>query len=118
MCIKIFYSQDSKVYDAKEPLTDQLRGCKEIIIDYDSKDSSIDTFMDEVEKLCDSGLSMKLNIRVLHKNQIKGAATKRRVTRLSFQTELNDFIKMMALSHAEADKKLEELSEMCSGKNE
>lgn len=117
MSVKIFYGNKSALYNPNKCLETQLKGSKEVVIDYDPKDSSIEKFIDGLEKLCDSGMSNTLNLKVVHNNHIEGASTRKKAGELEKSFDVNRLIKMMASSYSEMDKKLEELSEMCSGKN-
>ena len=117
MCIKIFYSKKIVEYNPEKNLENQLKGCKKIIIDYDPKDTNIDKFVDEIERLCDRGNSVGINIDIIHNNFIEGAKTKKRIEKTEINTQVNALIKMMVIGYSEADKKLEQLKTICSLNN-
>lgn len=117
MCITIFKSQEEVPYNMNEPLEGQVRGSKKIVIDYEPKDPSIDHFLDEVERLCKNGISANLNIKFNHNNSLNGAKLRKQMDRLTKDLDINELIKIMATTHAETDKKLEEIANHCMGKN-
>lgn len=116
MCIKIVKSKEEFKYDMNKPLEDQLKGSQQVIINYEPKDQSIDKFLDEIERLCKNGISAKLNIRFNHNNNLGGARIRNEMIKLTNDLDVNEVIKLMALVHAEADKKLEEIENYCNRK--
>jgi hypothetical protein len=116
MCIKIVRSKEEVSYDMSAPLEDQLRGSKQIIINYEPKDPSIDKFLDEMERLCKKGISASLNIKFNHNNSLAGARTKKQMGKLAEDLDINEVIKMITTAQAEADKKLEEMTKICFAK--
>lgn len=113
MCIKIVRLKEESEYDMNTPLEDQLRGSRQVVVNYDPLDSSIDHFLDEVERLCKNGITASMNIKFNHNNNLYGARIKNEMVQLSQDLDLNEFIKMMALIQKMADKKLEEMSALC-----
>jgi len=112
MCVKIIKCSHEIPYDAERPLEEQIHGSEQIIVNFQPEDPEIKKFLDEVERICQTGVSCNLNILVRTNNMLNGARVKRRAKELESQIMLNDAIKLMALAQAEVDKKLEELSEM------
>lgn len=117
MCIKIVRSKGEVSYNTERPLEEQLRGSKQIVINYEPCDPTIDKFLDEVERLCKNGITAKLNIKFNHNNNLAGARTSKKMAMLSKELDFNEIIKLMVTAQAEADKKLKELSGICSGSN-
>lgn len=113
MCIKIVTTQEEVEYDTQRPLEDQLEQSNKIVIDYHPEDTSIDKFMDEVERLCKTGVSCNLNIEVATNDSIGGARLKRKATKAELNLKLNDLIKLMATSQIHADNKLVEMLQVC-----
>ena len=115
MCIKIVKAANEYEYeyDINTPLEDQVGGSNKIVIDYHPEDPSIEKFVGEVERICRNGVSCNLNIEVLTNNILKGAKIKRQAKALEFDLKLNDLIKLMTMAQSCADKKLEEMSELC-----
>lgn len=109
MCIKI----NEIEYDTSTPLEEQLGDSNQIVIDYHPEDSSIDKFVGEVERICKNGVSCNLNIEVLTNNILRGAKVKKHTKALELDLKVNNLIKLMATAQSQADKKLEEMSEMC-----
>lgn len=110
MCVKLITTNSEVAYDVSTPLEKQLKGCKQIIIDYQPNDPSIEKFLDEVERFCLKGIPCNLNIKVNPNNQILGAKTKKRAKKVQKGLKVNDLIKMMTLSYDKTDKDLEDLA--------
>ena len=113
MCIKIVKTKEEIPYDARKPLEDQLKGSKQIVINYEPKDPAIDKFLDEIERLCKNGISAKMNIQFNHNNHLSGAKAKRQAISINKELEVNEVIKMITLIQHSTDKKLEEMIDMC-----
>lgn len=109
MCIKIVRTKEEVKYDSSMPLEEQIRGSKQIVINYEPNDTSVGVFLGEINRLCKSGISANLNIKVINNNFIAGAMVKKQVNEVAEDLEINDLIKLMVTSHSETDKKLEEL---------
>ena len=116
MCITIVTAKKEVLYNTERPLEEQLKGSKKVVIDYDPSDTTLDTFLNEVEKLCKNGTSAKLNISFNHNNHLTGAKRKKEATKLSKDLDINEIIKLMVLAHSSVDKKLEELANYCMDK--
>jgi hypothetical protein len=110
MCIKIITPDNEVSYDMNQPLEPQILNAKQVVISYDPEDPSIGKFMNEIERCTLSGTSIDLNLKVQHNYHIGGAKLKQKAEKLSKDLDLNEIIKAMATSYAEADKKLEELA--------
>lgn len=117
MCIKILKSEEEVSYDANRPLEDQIKGSKQIVVNYEPCDPSIDTFLDEVERLCKNGITASLNIKFNHNNHLNGAKMGKEMAKLSKDLDLNEVIKLMVTAQADVDKKLGEMSGICLDKN-
>jgi len=116
MCIRIIHENEEVKYDSSRPLEEQLLGSKSIIVTYDSKDSDIDVFVGEVERLCKTGVCLDTNVKVIHNNHLKGAKAKKLMERLSKDLELNEAIKILVTMQSEMNKKLEKLSSFCTNR--
>lgn len=114
MCIKIVRADDEIKYDINRPLEEQIRGSKQIVVDYEPNDPSLEKFLDEIERFCQTGISRTLNIKVKHNNNIMGAKARSRVKEAANGIELNKVIKSLVNAYDTADKKLEELKAICS----
>lgn len=117
MCVKIIRSKEEVSYNSELPLEDQIKGCKQVVVNYEPCDPSIDKFLDEVERLCKNGIAANLNIKFNHNNNLTGAKIGKEMYRLAKDLDINEIIKLMVTAQAEADRKLEELSGLCLGKN-
>lgn len=84
-----------------KPFSEQVEGSQEIVVNYSEADPSVQHFLDEMEVLTAKSYGVGLNIRMIS----------------SENTTFADIIKIMALSFHEADRKLSEIMEMCTGKN-
>lgn len=113
MCIKIVKTKGEIPYDVTKPIEEQVRGSKQVIINYEPNDPSIERFLNEVERVCQTGVSCNLNIKVVHNNYLNGAKTAKKSKHLEMELRLNDIVKMMSTSFSNNDKKLEELASIC-----
>lgn len=113
MCIKIIRADDEIKYDISKPLEDQIRGSKQIVVDYEPNDPSLDKFLDEIERFCQTGVNRTFNIKVKHNNNVMGAKVKSKMKEYAKDMNLNEVIRSLVNIYSEADKKLEEISTMC-----
>lgn len=113
MCIKIIKSEAEQEFDMSEPLEYQIRDAKEIIVSYDPVDPRINSFMDEMERFCANGISCNVAIKVKSNNYMNGIKLERKLETLKRKLDVNEVVKGLTRFHAEADKKLRELHEMC-----
>jgi len=118
MCVKILYADHEVSYDMNKPLEDQLVDSAEIVVGYDPEDPAIGKFFTEMERVCQTGVSCDVNIKVVHNNHLSGARANRQAKKLNVELEVNNLIKAMVLSHSEVDRKLKNLTKICSGENE
>lgn len=113
MCIKIVNNSTITAYREDLPLEAQILGAQEIIVDYSPQDSSIDTFLNEISRICESGNSLDLKINVIHNDNLMGAKAKKVVTKLEKQLQINEFIKNMVKLQQNADRELESIATLC-----
>lgn len=113
MCIRIIGQNTEAKYDSKRPLEEQLCGSEQIVIRYEPKDADIPKFVDEVERLCKTGISFNTNVNVVHNNHLKGAKAKKIMNKLMKDLNLNEAIKILVSLQSETDKTLESLSNFC-----
>lgn len=116
MCIKILRSHGEFEFEPTEPLEYQIRGAKQVVIDYDPSDSRIECFMAEMDRIVKTGVSCQMNIKVNSNNYIKGHQFKKKIEDASKKLDLNEVVKIIVNTHADADRKLSEMSEMCLGR--
>jgi hypothetical protein len=117
MCIKIINSGVECSYDNSKPLEDQLCDSSEIHIKYEPKDSNMDRFLDEMERLCKTGVSANVNVDFSHNSNITGMKMKKQINRLTKDLHLNEAIKILTKLQSTTDGALRELSDFCNGKN-
>jgi hypothetical protein len=113
MCIKILNADSAVQYDSSRPLEEQLYGSREVVIHYEPKDPHIDRFIDEMERMCKTGVSCNVNVNVIHNNNLKGIRAKKQVKRLMKNLELNEAIKILANLQHKTDITLGEISDLC-----
>lgn len=113
MCIKILTEEDERKYDINVPLEEQLVGYRQIVVDYEPNDPSLDKFLDEVERFVQKGMTRPLNIKVKSNNNLGGQRIKSRIADCNKDAGLNEIMANLALSYAATDKKLEEISTIC-----
>ena len=113
MCIKIIHSGDEQEFNQFEPLEQQTIGAKEVLVNYDPVDPKIDQFVDEMERFCKTGISCEFDIKVNPNNNLDGFKLRRKLQKIKYQLDVNEAIKKLTTIHAETDKKILEIAEMC-----
>jgi cell fate (sporulation/competence/biofilm development) regulator YlbF (YheA/YmcA/DUF963 family) len=113
MCIKILQCNASLPYDATKPLDEQLKNAKEVVIDYDPKDQDLEHFLQEMERLVKTGVSVNCDVSVDYNSSIRGMRAKKQVKRIKKDLDLNEAIKILVNIHSELDKQLEAISVFC-----
>ena len=116
MCIKIIRPEEQKELDPAEPLELQVEGAKEILVNYDPVDPKIDSFVDEIERLCRNGISCNLDIKVNSNNYLNGIKLERTIEKIKRKLDVNEVVKGLAKFHYDTDRKLNELSQLCMEK--
>jgi hypothetical protein len=110
MCIKFINCHQEIPYDVNVPLEEQLQGCEQIVVNYEPLDKEIDKFLKEVERFVRTGVDAKLNLKIIHNDNIFGFKVKQKLKKATNDITLNEIIKLMVLRQIEADKKLEDLA--------
>lgn len=113
MCIRIIKPGKEIKYDSSRPLEEQLCDSQHVVINYEPRNSDIDRFSDELERLCRVGTSINVSVDVNYDNYFKGAKAKKRIGRLLRDLDLNETVKALVTLQAGIDKKLEELANCC-----
>lgn len=120
MCVKILKSGVSSEFDPSEPLEYQARGAEKIVVNYNPVDPTIgnvEVFVDEMERLCKSGISCNVDIQFNSNNYLKGLKIERKLERLREKLGINEVVKKMVINFDECQRKLKELSSMCVEKS-
>lgn len=110
MCVKLVNSHEEKPYDLNKPLEEQLKGCDQIVVNYEPFDKSVEKLIEEMRRFVKMGIDAKVAIKVIHNDNLNGFKTKKRLERARNDITLNEIIKLMVLTHMQMDKKLEELA--------
>jgi len=119
MCVKIFTSNEELSYDMDAPLEPQLKDATQVVINYEPEDPAIGKFFKEIERCSVEGIQIDVNLKVMHNDHIEGARAQKKATRLSEALDVNSLIKMLTLSYANADKKLEDIDNcLCCEKDD
>ena len=113
MCIKIVRTHEENEFDPKLPLEYQVKGARQVIIDYAPDDDRIQAFMDQMSRIVRTGVSCQMNIQVKSNNLLKGYQFERQMAKASSDLDLNEAIAMLVDTHSATDKKLCELQQMC-----
>lgn len=113
MCIKILNCGLECAYDAERPLEEQLSDSSEVHINYEPKDPSMDRFLGEMERLCKTGISATVNVKISHNDYLSGVKAKKQIRKFNKDLNLNEAIKLLTKLHSTIDKSLEELSNAC-----
>lgn len=114
MCVKFRKAEFETLYDVDQPLDLQMQGANEIVVEYRPRDASVVKFVKEMEKMSREGLEEYPLITVNHNNDIAGARIKKKVEKISKDITLNKLMKLIAISHYEANRRLEEMVTMCT----
>ena len=115
MCITIVRSHEEVEFTPDEPLEYQVRGAKQVVINYKPEDSSIEKFMEQMDRIVKNGISCQMNIKVNNNSYLNGYKFERKLEQANKNIEVNELIKTLVSNHYETDKKLGEISEMCFG---
>ncbi len=115
MCIKIIGTEEQE-FNPSEPLEEQIAGAKEIVVSYDPVDPKISSFVGQIELMVKNGVSLPADITVKTNNYLNGRKLERKLESLKRKLDVNEVVKGLTNFHAETDRKLSEISEMCLGK--
>lgn len=113
MCIKIVGTHGESEFEPSELLEYQVKGAKQIVIDYSPDDDRIQSFMDQMDRIIKNGVGCQMNIRVNSNNSFVGHQFKKKMEEASKDLNLNEVIKTMVSNHSEIDRRLGELSQIC-----
>lgn len=112
MSIKIVLPNEERKYSEDLDLLEQLSGASKVVIDYEPKNSSIDSFFNKMASFIKNGKTTNVNIEIVHINNEK----QKKVARLSSGSlKINEIVKAITFSYLQSDKKLEEMAEICKG---
>jgi hypothetical protein len=118
MCVNIVTQKRKIKYNTDKPLEEQIGKCNRVVVDYNQEDKDVLIFMKELERIVKNGISVDLNVQVIHNDNIKGFRAKKRIDKLKNDLDINDIIKYMVKSQKEVDEKLNDLINCCVGSNE
>lgn len=116
MCIKIFKNGVETPYDMQKPIEPQVADSTEISIDYEPNCDEISIFLKDVERCVDTGSNLNLNLKIKYGNFLMGYKLKKQMKKAVNDISLNEIIKLLVLSQHSADRKLEELANICSNR--
>jgi len=100
-------------YDVKRPLLEQIAHAKKVVIDYQPNDPDINTFVREMDSLCKRGVGKQFHVEIAHNNHMKGIKTKKQLTRLVREIQVNEAIKLLVTLQHHTENALEELVNFC-----
>ncbi len=113
MCVKFIKQQKEVIYDRNKPIEDQLIGSRKVVVNYDPKDTSIDSFLHEMERLCKNGTFASFDVEFNYNRDLSGFRSKKKLQEVRKGIELNEIIKLLVLMQSEADKKIDEIKKAC-----
>lgn len=113
MCIKIVRSHDQFEFDPSKPLEYQVKGAREVVIDYNPDDSRIQSFIDQMDRIVKNGVGCQMNIKVNSNNSLKSYQFERRIAEASRNIEVNEAISMLVRNQLETDNKLQDMQQLC-----
>lgn len=111
MCVEIIKPENQQSYRPELPFDIQICGCQEVLIDCGTNCHKVSSFLDEVEKICKSGQSLPITIRLADNTDLK---LFKKTKQLNHDLLLNDIVSKAVLIHKNADDKLKELYDMCT----
>lgn len=114
MSVQIIRSKEAIPFNPSIPLEEQVRGSKQIVIDYNPQDSSVTSFIEQFERLAKSGISCQMNIKFNCNHTLESYRAERQLEAISEEHEMNDVIKKIAEFSSHADRELSALSQMCA----
>lgn len=116
MCVKIVRTKEVLEFDPSQPLELQVKGAKQVVVDYHPEDLQIVAFMEQFERIVKSGIGFQMNLKFNSNHTLEGYRLDRKVENLNNELELNDIINQMVALTAHADQRLCELVGMCERK--
>jgi len=116
MCVKFLKDDQFIEYDCSKPLMDQVCGIKEVLVEYQPKDKSVDAFLKEMQKCAQYGLNPNVKVRVEYGEMLNGYKTKKQLIGAMNDITINEIVKLLALMQRSIDKSLEELSAACANR--
>jgi hypothetical protein len=116
MCIKIIRNKEECLYDPEIPLEEQVRGAKQVVVNYDPTGSATDTFVAQLERIVKSGINCQMNIKVNANNTLNGYRLERKIEQYSKEIDVNEIIHTLVKGQCQSDKILNEMSELCLGR--
>lgn len=115
MCVKIIGITEHE-FDPKIPLESQIKDAKEIYVNYDSCDLKIESFLGQMEMMAKNGISCNAEIVVNPNSDLDGFRFERKINKIKKKINVNEIAKSLTILHADTDRKLNEISEICLGR--
>jgi hypothetical protein len=116
MCVKLLKDSQLIEYDCSKPLAEQVKGCSEVLVNYQPNDREVSTFLAEMQQCAKTGVNPNIKVRVEYNDMINGYKTKKQFVKAMNDITLNEVVKLLALMQRSIDRSLEELSETCSNR--
>lgn len=113
MCIKIVRSHEEVEFEPTEPLEYQVRGAKQVVINYDPSSEQIRSFIEQMERIVKTGVGCQMNIKVNSNNSLSGYRFERQMSEASKNLDLNEAVRSLVNTYSETDKKLHEMQQIC-----
>jgi hypothetical protein len=110
MCVKLLKDDQILEYDCERPLTEQVNGVREVLVNYQPNDKEVKSFLSEMQKCAKNGTNPNVKVRVEYNSLIDGYKTKKQFVKAMNDITLNEIIKLIALMQRSIDKSLEEIA--------
>jgi hypothetical protein len=117
MCVLMVKDNIPCSYDPQADFLTQAKNCTEVIVHYVPHDEEIKQFLQEIQKCVKNGTSLTFSVKVDYGNYLSGFKTKKQISAAMNDICMNEVAKLLALSQHSADKKIEELSSICSNRD-
>jgi len=115
MCVELVKSETQVSFKPELPLEEQICGCQEAIIDCEPDCPKVLKFLAEVEKACQYGKSLGIKLSLVDTHNF---GLFKKVKDLNQAIATSDIIHQIVLFHDKADRRLEEIANMCRKPNE
>ena len=110
MCVKLLKDDQIIEYDCEKPLTEQVSGVSEILVNYQPNDREVKKFLSEMQRCAQTGTNPNVKVRVEYNGMLDGYKTKKQFVKAMNDITLNEIIKLIALMQRSIDKSLEEIA--------
>lgn len=114
MCVRMVRDNIPCSYDPQGDFLEQAKNCSEVIVEYLPGDVMLETFLKHVQECVKNGTCLPFTVKVNYGSYLSGFQTKKQIAQAMNDINLNEVIKLLALTHRNTDQKLAEISDICN----